>query len=734
MSEEIHAIYRRTIARYKSGKTIFKAEPDETGAQDKARDGQIICTGMVEAVAPGIPVILTGEWQSLDIGYLFAISSLKTDAGSAWDMARIIKGIFPSLPLDGAEGLIEQASGDPWEAVRKDGLEGLCRLWTRVDDKGTAGKGDKGSGTATKKKIKELKELTSVIEDNLPVWDLYKELSPYGLSFEAIKTIYEKTGNCQKEACLQRPYSLMISAGIDFEICDHIADKTKKKVYDKERCRALTYEALRISEDRGSTSMGFQPFYKSAKNIMERSAFTESIDPALFIPWIATSPGVEVTEDGKLHLKRLLREEREICKGLERITSSAGPIPLIDGIDRQFEEQTGVTLYDAQRGCFDILRSGGVKIITGAPGTGKTTVINALIYAYERSNPGKAAALCAPTGRAAQRLAEATGRKAQTIHKLLGYQPYGDGDQKCSEIEADAVIVDEMSMVDTELFALLVNSVRNHALLILCGDPGQLPSVGAGSVFRDLIKNGKWPVHILDEIMRQGEGSSIVKNAGRISKGYPHLDEDRATRIIRAKDAGETGRSALSLAKELYDKEGLSSFQILSPAKRGEAGVLELNQMIQEAVNPAGTEIPFGKHGLRIGDKVLLTRNDYESDYFNGDLGTITSYTTNAVEISLADGREVRVARTKTDDISLAYAMTVHKSQGSEFPIVCVVLQKHPSNMLQRKLLFTAATRAKEKLIIISEGDALETAIGQDTITERETYLPVLLADDKGGK
>lgn len=383
-------------------------------------------------------------------------------------------------------------------------------------------------------------------------------------------------------------------------------------------------------------------------------------------------------------------------------------------------------------------------IITGGPGTGKTTIIKALIAVLK--NYGLEVNLASPTGRAAQRMEEATGHPAQTIHRLLEFKPGDDGVMRFQRDEnaplTGAVIIDETSMLDIQLADSLLRAVQPGTPLILVGDVDQLPSVGPGTVLRDLIAAGV-PTQFLKKIMRQAEGSMIISNSHRINRGEmplaPTPDQARSAdyHFIQRDDPAEAAAEIVKLVSDRLPKikgystqsDIISNIQVLAPQKRAEVGVENLNKLLQSAMNPEGREVTnLGDIRLRVGDKVIHTKNNYTLGVFNGEVGIVTSgdLKERTVEVTYQRGRDavpVSYPQKVHDQISLAYALTVHKSQGSEYPVVVVAVHKQHHIMLQRNLIYTAVTRAKSLVIVVGGSGAMERAVGNSEIAGRYGML-----------
>ena len=333
--------------------------------------------------------------------------------------------------------------------------------------------------------------------------------------------------------------------------------------------------------------------------------------------------------------------------------------------------------------------------------------------------------LCAPTGRAAQRMTESTGMEAVTIHRLLEYFVSGDKvfhkDAK-NPIVADLIVVDEMSMTDTELMSIFLQAVQDGTLVMLVGDIYQLPSVGPGDVLHDIIFSEKLPVFRLTKVYRQAGDSPIVTNANKINDGHTDLIETEDFEIIVVQNDEECKEKILELTKQYYDASKPFDMQILAPSKKYESGTKNLNKVIQEAVNPGKKGFVFGDTTYRVGDKIIMLNNNYQSGYFNGDVGYVVSINDEGVVVNILDN-EITITKNMMDDMSLAYSVTVHKSQGSEYPLAICALPKSPGNMLVRNLFYTAVTRAKKKVIVVAVDGSIQASIRNNQTGKRKTGL-----------
>ena len=403
----------------------------------------------------------------------------------------------------------------------------------------------------------------------------------------------------------------------------------------------------------------------------------------------------------------------------------------ITGSLAQLEDEMDIQFASQQRQAIHAALTERALILTGGPGTGKTTTTIGMLRLFEAD--GRSIVLAAPTGRAAKRLSETTGKEAKTIHRLLEFSPSQNGFKRNRQnpLEADVVIIDEMSMVDIVLMNRLMQAIRPSSTVILIGDTDQLPSVGAGNVLKGLIDSKKIPVVTLTEIFRQAQQSMIVTNAHRINSGeFPDISgkKDRDFFFIEEKDP-EAGVKLISslIAERLprhYNYHPIDDIQLLCPMRRGILGAENLNQCLQDVLNPNTEQAVRGWQAFRIGDKVMQIRNNYDYEVFNGDIGRIAGIdqVEKKVEIRFPD-KLVAYDMADLNELVLAYATTIHKAQGSEYPVVVIPLHTQHYIMLQRNLLYTGITRAKERVVIVGTKQALNICIRNNQVMWRNSYL-----------
>ena len=562
-------------------------------------------------------------------------------------------------------------------------------------------------------------------------------LQGHGVSPSVAARILKRHGPKAAALVRENPYRLALDiAGVGFRTADRIA-------------RSLGFAADSPERAEAGASWALDQLTTQGHVMAPRSRLVEETAAALEIPPAAVDAALgrlvaggrliaeADDERGECLFPVELHEAESDSATLLRALAAGQAAPVADPqLAFAAVEQKGlVQLSSQQREALQLALEHKVAIVTGGPGVGKTTLVRGLLRLF--SQHGRTALLAAPTGRAAKRLAEASGHPAQTLHRLLEFNPQGGTFQRNAErpLEADLVVVDETSMVDIVLFRHLLAALPPAARLLLVGDADQLPSVGPGAVLRDLLRSGSLPAVRLTEVFRQAAQSAIVQNAHRIHEGeMPRWDDrDPASDFffIDREDPEDVARTISELVVErLPHRFGLdprSDVQVLTPMHRGAAGSRALNLALQAALNTAGAPVSAREGAFRVGDKVMQLRNDYEREVFNGDIGQVLRAEGEGLVVSF-EGRPVTYLPDELDQLQLAYACSVHKAQGSEYPAVVLVLVTQHYPMLQRNLLYTAVTRGKRLVVVVGSRRALALAVKNQRTEERFTRLAERLA------
>jgi len=574
-------------------------------------------------------------------------------------------------------------------------------------------------------------------------WQAQKEirevmlfLQDQGISPAYSTKIYKFYGQEAIGVLKKDPYRLAEDiAGIGFKTADRIAQKLGIEPDSPLRARAAILYTLRELADEGHVYLPAPELVNRAEKELEIPR--EILEEALAALSQERKVLVERREENdEIYLPAFHRAEEGVARRLfsllrSRPRKKVGP--LSPAFLSLLERKMGLSLAERQREALLTALEKRVLIITGGPGTGKTTIVRGIVYACEAL--GLEVCLAAPTGRAAKRLAEATGREAKTIHRLLEFSP-ARGDftrHQDNPLTADMVIIDETSMVDLILMNHLLKAIPNHASLVLVGDVHQLPSVGAGSVLADLIQSGAVAVIELNEIFRQAQASLIVLNAHRIQRGvFPYLPQAREEPTDFYFIEKEDPQEILELIQDLclrripqhFGFHPRDEIQVLCPMHKGIIGASNLNSTLQNLLNPNGPELASGSRIFRVRDKVMQVRNNYEKEVFNGDIGWIERIDREDGQVVVRfEDRSVAYDFGELDELTLAYAISVHKSQGSEYPAVVMPLLMQHYVLLQRNLLYTAITRAKKLVIIIGTKKALGMAVHNDKVQRRFSRL-----------
>ena len=685
----------------------------------QGRKEPVAVLGSLPSVAPGEWITAQGTWEKdRDHGIQLKAHTLKTQPPTSLEGIEkylgsgMIKGIGPVY----ATKLVKRFGDKVFDII-----ENQSKRLQEVE----------GIGRERRQRIKDAWAEQKVVRD------IMLFLHAHGLGTNRAVRIYKSYGVEAIELIRADPYRLARDIhGIGFHSADSVAEKLGLQADSLLRARAALEHLLDQATTEGHCALPRRELLEGAIRLLEveeeivAQAFERQLKDERIIS--------EKIEGEEMIFMPLLRDaEERIARQLRRLSAAKEPEPPID-VEKAIpwvEEKTGRKLSPSQHEALKIALRSRAVVITGGPGVGKTTLVQSLLKILTAKK--LKCILAAPTGRAAQRMAEATGLEASTLHRLLEFQPARGGFQRnaSNPLEGDVVVIDEVSMVDVPLMSRLLDALPRKARLILVGDADQLPSVGPGLVLGDIIRSGMIPVVHLKEIFRQAGDSRIISGAHSINRGeIPDIIEapkDSDFVFIEREDPEECAATLVSMVRDRLPKhlgvDPIEGIQILSPMHRGSLGIKELNLRLQAALNPKSEyRDEYQAYGnlFRVGDKVIQTSNNYDKEVFNGDIGRIRSMDREEKQLVVRFGtREVIYEFNELDELELAYAITIHKSQGSEFPVVVIPLAMQQYLLLQRNLLYTGVTRGKRMVVLVGQKKALGMAVRNESTRHRHGGL-----------
>ncbi len=697
----------------------------------KGRAEPVTVKGSVATVQPGEGIEATGEWIiDPNYGRQFQATEVRTTApASVEGIERYLgSGLIDGIGPKYAERLVKKFGTDIFDIIdqssaRLEEVEGIGR--------------------------KRRQEIKTSWEKQKAVREIMVFLHRHRVSTSRAVRIYKAYGDASIAKIEENPYRLAQDIwGIGFKTADEIAGSMGMARDSMERLKAGLSHTLLTATDEGHCALPATALVLQAAALLSVSA--EPLESAL-AALLAASELVEDNVEGErlIFLPHLLTAERETATRLLKMAGQTPDYPAID-FDKAVpwvEKKTGKQLAEGQKAALRQALSHRLLVITGGPGVGKTTILNSLLLMLEAK--GVQFLLAAPTGRAARRMSESTGHEAKTLHRLLEYQPAkGWGRDERRPLDASLFVLDETSMVDITLMWRFLKALPHEAHVVLVGDVDQLPSVGPGHVLADIIASGAVPVARLTEIFRQAQTSRIVTAAHAINRGQvPDLSPpregeaadfffiERETPEAIAETIGHVMKTRLP---QRYGFDPIRDIQLLCPMNRGLLGTAAMNAALQRALNEPGEfKLEAERLGttFRVDDKVIQLRNNYDKDVFNGDIGRIVGMENEPLRLDVRfdDGRLAHYESGELDELRLAYAITIHKSQGSEFPAVVIPVSTQHYVMLQRNLVYTGLTRGKRFVVLVGQRNALEIAIRSATAQKRWTGLKErLAAPDKG--
>ena len=717
------------------------------GLSDLEQSGEATIVGTLPCISEGEVVRCVGRWVVNDrFGLQFQVEFYESVVPSTEEGLRkyLSSGAVPGIGKKFAKRLVDRFGMELVDVIENE-PERLREVH--------------GFGT---RRIAVLREAW---EEQRQVRRIMVFLHSHGIGTLLALKIYKKYGNNSVQIVQQNPYILALEiSGIGFVKADRIAQSLGFQMDSLERAEAgIAYVLEQAAMGEGHCLLPLRELVSRAAELLEvdtwvvvqglsrlletRLAILENTDHSREVQLedlaeqgsslaqLIEQEDAEAPEHA-VYSRSLLWAERDAAAKLTALKSAESSMPPIK-IEKaiQWAQQTvTITLSEEQREALRLALKEKVLVITGGPGTGKTTLINCLseIWAYKKVK----FFLAAPTGRAAKRMSEVTGRDASTIHRMLEFSPKAGRflrDEK-DPLDCDAIVLDESSMLDISLTSSLLRAVPDEATLILVGDVDQLPSVGPGNVLRDIIASHVIPSVRLTEIFRQARRSRIVINAHRVNAGYmPDLEppEDEGESDFYFIEC-ETQAKVLSTIKTLvaeriprkFEFDRITDIQVLSPMHKGPVGVENLNIELQELLNPTGERIIFGGRSFRTNDKVMQIKNNYTKEVFNGDTGTIIEAEEEEGVLKVLFGdKEVEYTKTDVEELVLAYAASVHKAQGSEYPAVVIPMVTQHYMLLQRNLLYTAISRGKKLVVLVGSRKAIGLAVNNNRVAKRYTNL-----------
>jgi len=710
-------IERITYTNDENGYTVAKVKVN--GQRDLAT-----VVGNLMAPTPGEIIKMNGEWISHPrYGKQFRVDHFKSLVpASVYGIKKylgsgLIKGIGPIM----ANRIVEKLGKDTLDVIENE-IEKLAE----VDGIG-------------KKRIEMIK---NAWEDQKEIREVMIFLQTHGVGSGYAAKIFKQYGNRSIMVVKENPYRLATDIfGIGFLTADRIAEKLGFAKDSELRAEAGILYVLQQLADEGHVYYPYEPLVKKCQEILgvDREVIVRALDviaDGKMIVIEGLDGDIEEFKESSraVYLAKFHLSEISIVTRTKTLINTPKSIREIDS-DKAVEwvqKQLAITLAKKQVEAIKSAVENKVMIITGGPGTGKTTIINAILKIFLRL--GVKIMLAAPTGRAAKRMSEATGHDAKTIHRMLEYSIQKRGFQKneLNPLRCDLMIIDEASMIDTILMHHLLKAIPPGATFILVGDVNQLPSVGAGNVLKDIIASGEVQVVKLNEIFRQAKESLIIVNAHKINNGLVPSFKSSGPKddfyFIEQEDPEEVLRIILELTKDRIPRrfgfDPVDDIQVLTPMHKGIVGAGNLNVELQKTLNPGENGIIRGGWKFKLNDKVMQVKNNYDKEVFNGDIGRITRIDPENQEITISfDERDVPYNYTDLDEIVLAYAVSVHKSQGSEYPAVVMPILTQHYILLQRNLVYTAVTRGRELVVMVGTMKALTIGVKNDKTQKRYTYL-----------
>ncbi len=706
--------------------TYFNDENGYTVAKVKVygRKDLVTIVGNFMAPTPGEILKMQGEWANHSkFGEQFKVVTYKTTVPATlygiqkYLGSGLIRGIGPVM----AKRIVKKFGEETLDVI-----EHQTEMLTQVQGIGR----------------KRIAMIEKAWQEQKEIREVMLFLQAHGVSSGYATKIFKQYGNESIAVVKENPYRLAMDIfGIGFVTADKIAENLGFAKDSQVRIQAGIIFVLHNLAGDGHVYYPYEPLLEECRKILDVeneviiTAFgTIEAEKKIVIEDLNDSLDTYRENNKAVYLEKFHFCETSISRRMKNLVCSKKSIREIkaDKAISWIQQKLVITLAEKQIDAVKSAIKNKVMVITGGPGTGKTTIINAILKIYRMLNVD--ILLAAPTGRAAKRMSETTGYEAKTIHRLLEFSMSGNGFQRNSErpLECDLLIVDEASMIDTILMHHLLKAVPLHSTLILVGDVNQLPSVGAGNVLNDIIASGAVSVVTLNEIFRQARQSQIIVNAHLINKGtVPKQKKSEPSDdffFIQQEEPEKVLSTILELVKSRVPKHfgfnSINDIQVLTPMHKGTVGAGNLNIELQKTLNPGDAGVVRGNQSFRIHDKVMQIKNNYDKEIFNGDIGRIKTINTETQEVIISfDGRDLTYDFSELDEIVLAYAVSVHKSQGSEYSVVILPVLTQHYILLQRNLIYTAVTRGKQLVVMVGTRKALAMAVKNNKTQKRYTLL-----------
>lgn len=700
-----------------TGYSIFVLSIDDTKALDIVSQETIICKGNVPDYDYGTPINVEGIYiyNKEHNDYHIDVRRIEKISRNVALTASYLQKIDNSIDKDMAFKIANQYKDNLYDEVQNNQFLS-----------------DEMHELVPELSLINILSLIDKISASESVENVYSLLNNIGINnWQVSKKIANEYGNKACECLNNNPY-IGLNYDLSFKDCDYLAYRKGIKYNDYRRIMAIIKMAFTFESSKGHMYCTESIICQLVEGFVKRNAYMQELIPTDSIISVLNSSDEFISEiDNKgyeaYYLNTQYDIEVKIAKEIKRLMDNAKKLNYDENIVNTIEKKNNITYADAQRKAFNLIKKTGVAILRGGPGTGKSTTLNGLIDALEMLNPGLNIILCSPTGRASQRMSECTNRKSSTLHKILEYHIY-EGQlvhkDSSNQINADVIVVDESSMIDAEIASIFFSAIKNGSLVLLIGDVAQLPSVGYGAILNDLISSSCIPMVTLETIFRQGQESPIVINSKLITDGCTELVTNDEFQVKYCKNVLTVQKEVIDKFLSFYNCQNPYDTQILVPTKNGEAGITTLNSLIQNIVNPSSKEkkeVTFNNCKYRVNDKVIFTKNCNEYNYCNGEMGIISDISKDEIIIEVQGSNTITIPFDNLSDVQLGYAITVHKSQGSEFKNVIVSL---PQTIFTTKnLLFTAVTRAKKNIVIVSEYGAIDSSINNIESLSRRTRL-----------